>query len=121
MDHSSEAELEAAIDGVMNPPRAPAPAGSLVGEVKRLSHEEMARVQALAGADEWFLEGDGQPVGPLDTAQMRERWWSHAIRPESRCWGVGLPGWTPLCRITALAGALGPQPREPVRSPRPEP
>src|SRR3954467_8676618 len=91
MDHSSEAELEAAIDGVMNPPRAPAPAGSLVGEVKRLSHEEMARVQALAGSDEWFLEGDGQPVGPLTTAQMKERWLAHSIRPDSRCWGVGLP------------------------------
>src|SRR6185295_6858574 len=103
MDGSSEAELEAAIDSVMNPPRESAAEGvsmhSLVAQVKRLSHEEMARVQALAGADAWFLEGDGQPVGPLTTAQMKERWLAHSVRPDSRCWGVGLLGWTPLCRV----------------------
>ncbi|HEY8211870.1 MAG TPA: AgmX/PglI C-terminal domain-containing protein [Myxococcaceae bacterium] len=94
---------------------------SLITEVKRLSHEEMARVQALAGADEWFLEGDGHPVGPLSTAQMKERWLAHGLRPESRCWGVGLPGWTPLCRITSLARALGLQPLYPIRTARPPP
>src|SRR3954462_1786001 len=96
---------------------------SLVTEVKRLSLEEMARVQALAGADEWFLEGDGKspPVGPLTTARMKERWLSHAIRPESRCWGIGLLGWTPVCRITSLARALGPQPAYPIRTLRPMP
>src|SRR5262245_35914443 len=93
---------------------------SLVSAVRRLTDDELAWVQAMAGADEWFIEGDDHPIGPLTTAQMRERWMAHALRPESRGWGIGLPGWTPLNRISALSRALGPQPKRPVRPSAPE-
>jgi len=133
MEEFPEDEFDSAFDRVVTPPpqqaRGLGPTASakaserlhtlishsLVTDVRRLTDDELAWVQAMAGADEWFIEGDDIPVGPLTTAQMRERWLAHALKPESRCWGVGLPGWTPLCRISALSRALGPQPKRPVR------
>ncbi len=93
----------------------------LKSEVKRLTEDELVHVQALAGADEWFLENDGHPVGPLTLQQMKDRWMAEAIGPETLCWGVGLPGWTPLCRVSSLTKALGPQPDRPVPLPTPVP
>src|ERR1043165_8434122 len=101
----SEVELDSVFDRAVTPPRGSAVAmaterlPALLTEVKRLTDDERLRVQALAGAGEWFLEGTGTPLGPLTTAQMRDRWLAHASPPETRCWGAGLPGWMPLCRI----------------------
>jgi len=91
---------------------------SPMADVKQLASDELARVQ-LAD-DEWFLENGGSPIGPLSTAEMKERWLAHQLDLESRCWGVGFPGWVPLARISALTRALGPQLQK-ASIPTPEP
>jgi len=126
LDDLSEDELDSAFSRVVSPaPRAPAVAESVsvVGErlhslvsrseVQQLAEDELARVRASAEPVEWFLGVGGRPSGPFDLDEVRERWASGQIGPDTQCWGEGLTGWTSICRVPALATVLAPAPAAP--------
>jgi hypothetical protein len=83
-------------------------------EVQRLAEDELARVRASNERVEWFLADHGRPSGPFDLDEVQERWASGQIGPDTVCWGEGLTGWTPICRVPALATVLAPAPAAPL-------
>jgi len=125
LDDLSEDELDSAFRRVVNPVGPATRAGaaetvvgagerlhSLVArsEVHRLAEDELARARAAAEPVEWFFADGGRPSGPYDLDEVRERWAQGQIGPDTVCWGEGLTGWTPICRVPSLAELLAPAP-----------
>ncbi|HYV43816.1 MAG TPA: AgmX/PglI C-terminal domain-containing protein [Myxococcaceae bacterium] len=127
LDDLSEDELDSAFSRVVSPaPRAGAVAESVAAagerlhslvarsEVQRLAEDELARARESAEPVEWFLANGGRPSGPFDLDEVRERWASGQIGPDTACWSEGLTGWMPICRVPRLAEALAPAPAAPA-------
>ena len=71
---------------------------------------------APAAPTEWFVGiGDAQ-VGPMPVAEVKRRWESSELGPDSLVWCAGMADWTPLSSVAELAAAVSPPPR-----PAPEP
>src|SRR5687767_5185878 len=88
LEDFSEDELESAFNRMVRAESvAPPPQSSPVlvaserlhgvdhlSDLQRMAQEEVARAQTMAAGGEWFLESDGEPVGPLSTAEVKEQW-----------------------------------------------
>src|SRR5215468_5979020 len=53
-------------------------------------------------ADAWYYAKDGQPMGPVSAAVLREMALGGALLPETLVWREGMSNWAPLCAARGL-------------------
>ena len=68
----------------------------------------------------WIGE-NGQPVGPLSAAQLRQRVAAGTLARETLVWMEGMAGWEPASTVPAIAALLGSGPAPVPATPRPAP
>lgn len=105
-------ELGAAFDHAFGGPAAPAPAPAPAPVA--------AAPAAPVAPTEWFVGiGDAQ-VGPMPVAEVKRRWESSELGPDSLVWCAGMADWAPLSSVAELAAAVSPPPQSaPAPAPAP--
>src|SRR5919197_958511 len=66
-------------------------------------------------SSDWFVAIDDQQVGPLSFDEVKRRWETSEIGPESLCWRAGFPDWLPIREVPELVSVLAPAPRKPIK------
>ena len=57
----------------------------------------------VSGEKEWYVAIDDAQVGPIDLAEMRQRWDAREIDDDSLAWKAGMPDWVAISEIPDLA------------------
>jgi predicted Zn finger-like uncharacterized protein len=130
-----DAELGHAFDSMLGGGPSPA-AGASPGaapspdlqSTQVMSEEDAARIAAApagggagpAAASDWYVAIGESQVGPLPLPEVRRKWESGEVGPDSLVWKPGMADWQPLSTVADLAAALAPVPRAAARS-RPDP
>ena len=95
------------------PPQAPepsqAPTAAAEAEPPAAPPPEAPAAPALAG--EWYVAIDNAQVGPLAPPEVKGRWESAEVGPDTLVWCAGMADWQPLSSVSALAQFLAPFPR----------
>ncbi|HSN92624.1 MAG TPA: GYF domain-containing protein, partial [Anaeromyxobacteraceae bacterium] len=131
-----DAELGQAFDSMLGGPPAPAeppaPAPDLQS-TQIMSEEDAAKIASArapaspsgAAASDWYVAIGEAQVGPLPLAEVKRKWETGEVGPDSLVWKPGMGDWEPLSAVSDLAAALAPVPRaqkarpEPAREPAP--
>ena len=122
-----DAELGQAFDSMLGGPPAPAaaPAPDLQS-TQLMGEEDAAKIAAArstaspaAAASDWYVAIGEAQVGPLPLPEVKRKWETGEVGPDSLVWKPGMADWQPLTTVGELATALAPVPRAP--KPRPEP
>jgi len=79
-------------------------------------------------ADEWYYASNGQPIGPVSSAALREMAASGTLLPTALVWKEGMSQWAPASAtrglfptpVQAQAPARFPAPAPPAPEPPPE-
>jgi hypothetical protein len=71
----------------------------------------------------WWYEWNGRQAGPVAHAALVQLVRSGQLRPESRIWRSGMPGWQAVQQVPEIAGAVpdAGSPPSPTPSPSPTP
>lgn len=59
---------------------------------------------------QWFHGENGQQIGPVDEAQLREAIAAGRVGPMTLVWREGMPNWLPLVQVPELSGLPAPAP-----------
>jgi len=60
----------------------------------------------LPTASPWYIGVDGQQLGPLDEAGLREQAGSGRLGPDTLVWQAGMGAWTPAAQVPEIARLL---------------
>jgi predicted Zn finger-like uncharacterized protein len=65
----------------------------------------MAKAPSLAAVSEkeWYVAIDDAQVGPIDIAEVQQRWDNKELSEDSLAWKAGMPDWIPLADIPELS------------------
>lgn len=58
---------------------------------------------AAAGEKEWYVAIDDSQVGPVDVAEIEQRWDGRDLNEDSLAWKAGMDDWLPIADIPELA------------------
>jgi predicted Zn finger-like uncharacterized protein len=123
-----DAELGQAFDSMLGGPPAPAaaPAPSLES-TQVMSDEDVAKIAAGGSpaaaaavvASDWYVAIGEAQVGPLPLPEVKRKWETGEVGPDSLVWKPGMADWQPVSTVSDLAAALAPVPRTPKARPEP--
>src|SRR6185369_15096717 len=90
----SEGEVNSALDHAFPEAKRPKPQPQPTRKVVQKAPNQPTRnplqfTPLHGGEGEWFIESNGKAVGPLSATQMRYRWATGQIGPDTNCWGHG--------------------------------
>jgi predicted Zn finger-like uncharacterized protein len=108
-------------DAAPGAPKAEAPAGDL-DATQGVSPEEAAKLAARSAppepaATEWYVAIGQAQVGPLPLSEVRRKWETGDVGPDSLVWRPGMGDWSPLTGVKDLSAYLAAVPRG---TPRPK-
>lgn len=61
-----------------------------------------SQVQQSPGEKEWYIAIDDSQIGPIDLAEVEQRWDAEELDEESLAWKAGMADWLPLTEIPEL-------------------
>ena len=77
-------------------------------------HAPAAGAAAVGGEKEWYVAIDDAQVGPIDMAEMTQRWDAKEISEDSLAWKGGMPDWVAISDIPDLAHLIKDRPQKKV-------
>jgi hypothetical protein len=67
-------------------------------------------------ADEWYYTIQGQQMGPVSTAELRQLAAQQRLQPTDLVWKEGMPKWVPAANTQGLFASAAPARAEPLAS-----
>ncbi|HEX8908761.1 MAG TPA: GYF domain-containing protein, partial [Anaeromyxobacteraceae bacterium] len=67
---------------------------------------------------DWYVAVDDNQVGPIPAADVKSRWESGEVGPDTLAWRPGMADWVPISTIADMAQYLAPVPRGGRSAPR---
>lgn len=67
---------------------------------------------SAGGEKEWYVAIDDAQVGPIDMAEMTQRWDAREVTEDSLAWKGGMPDWVPIADIPDLAHLIKDRPQK---------
>ncbi len=64
-----------------------------------------------AGEKEWYVAIDDSQVGPIDLAEVEQRWDGRELDEDSLAWKAGMPDWLPIADVPELAYLITERPQ----------
>jgi predicted Zn finger-like uncharacterized protein len=96
-----------------------------LGATQAMTPEDAAKIAAPGAAPaapapepaatEWYVAIGEAQVGPLPLSEVKKKWETGDVGPDSLVWRPGMDDWAPLTTVRDLAGYLAPVP-QPVRT-----
>ncbi|MGZ3456959.1 MAG: DUF4339 domain-containing protein, partial [Archangium sp.] len=93
-------DLDAIFDGALfGPPALEEATGESAAEPETAT-------PVPVGAMDWYVERDGQSMGPLRLERLRELWHQGVLDPDTLFWCEAWSHWRPLSRVPELVAAM---------------
>lgn len=64
------------------------------------------------GEKEWYVAVDDSQVGPIDVAEIEQRWDARELTEDNLAWKAGMSDWAPIAEIPELAYLITERPQE---------
>jgi len=119
-----DVELGQAFDSAFGDAPAPAGGGEAdLGATQLMGADDQARIASppAPASTEWYVAIGQAQVGPLPLAEVKRKWESGDVGPDSLVWRPGMGDWQPLSSVAELAGYLAPVARAEAKPSRPDP
>jgi len=101
---------------------APSPdfgGGFNLGALSAAAAPQPAPSSRPAGEKEWYVAIDDAQVGPIDLAEIEQRWDGRGIDAETLAWKAGMGDWLPVAEIPEIAYLVTERPHaKPQAAPR---